>query len=473
MFGITSVGTYVPQGRLDRSAVAAVLGSSGGKGTRSVASYDEDTTSLGVEAGRLALRSGVAPSAVLFATTDPAYLDKTNATAVHAALGLDSSAAAFDAVGSVRSGIGALRSALDAAAAGRPTLAVLSDIRNGLPGGQDEVQGGDGAAAFLCGRDGVIAELAGAACSTSEFLDRWRSPGQPASRVWEERFGEAAYAPLAEAAVADACKQAGITIEAVDHLVLAGLHGRANRVIAKSLGVRKEALADDLTGVIGNTGCAHVGLLLADALDRAEPGQVVLVVSVADGVDALVFRTTEALPAARAGAVALRERIATETSTVAYPMFLTWRGMLNREPPRRPDPDRPAGPPSLRSEAWKFGFSGSRCIACGMRHLPPTRVCASCHAVDEMEPERLADLQATVRTFTVDRLAFSLNPPTVIVVVDFDGGGRFQCEMTDVDPSTLAIGDRVEMTFRRLYTADGVHNYFWKARPVRAGGGND
>ena len=24
------------------------------------------------------------------------------------------------------------------------------------------------------------------------------------------------------------------------------------------------------------------------------------------------------------------------------------------------------------------------------------------------------------------------------------------------------------MTFRRLFTADGIHNYFWKARPVRA-----
>ena len=32
-----------------------------------------------------------------------------------------------------------------------------------------------------------------------------------------------------------------------------------------------------------------------------------------------------------------------------------------------------------------------------------------------------------------------------------------------------SIGDRVEMTFRRLFTADGVHNYFWKARPLREG----
>jgi hypothetical protein len=25
----------------------------------------------------------------------------------------------------------------------------------------------------------------------------------------------------------------------------------------------------------------------------------------------------------------------------------------------------------------------------------------------------------------------------------------------------------VAMTFRKLFTADGIHDYFWKARPVR------
>ena len=30
------------------------------------------------------------------------------------------------------------------------------------------------------------------------------------------------------------------------------------------------------------------------------------------------------------------------------------------------------------------------------------------------------------------------------------------------------------MTFRRLYTADGIHNYFWKARPApQERGAND
>ena len=33
--------------------------------------------------------------------------------------------------------------------------------------------------------------------------------------------------------------------------------------------------------------------------------------------------------------------------------------------------------------------------------------------------------------------------------------------------AAVAIGSRVEMTFRRLYEASGgVQNYFWKARPV-------
>ena len=47
-------------------------------------------------------------------------------------------------------------------------------------------------------------------------------------------------------------------------------------------------------------------------------------------------------------------------------------------------------------------------------------------------------------TFTIDRLAFSMSPPVVAVVIDFDGGGRFQCEMTDCAPSDIGIGTAVE-----------------------------
>jgi uncharacterized OB-fold protein len=85
-----------------------------------------------------------------------------------------------------------------------------------------------------------------------------------------------------------------------------------------------------------------------------------------------------------------------------------------------------------------------------------------------MEPVPEADTPATIMTYTVDRLIYSESPPVIFAVLDFEGGGRFPCELTDVDESDVEVGGRVEMTFRRLFTADGIHNYFWKARPVRS-----
>jgi 3-hydroxy-3-methylglutaryl CoA synthase/uncharacterized OB-fold protein len=464
MNGLLAYGVYVPHYRLDRSAIGQALGVSAGKGTRAVASFDEDSTSMGVEAARAAMKQvpGVTPGAVYFATADPGYLDKTNANAIHAALGLPPNAAAFDMIGSVRSGAGALRAALDAR---RPTIAVLSDVRIGLPAGGDEREGGDAAVAFLCGDDTaapVIATPVASTSATAEFLDRWRVPGESASRQWEERFGEHVYLPLASAAVTEALKQAGVTGADLHHVIVAGPHGRAAKGAVRGIGAKPEAVADDLTGTLGNTGTAHAGLLLADALDRASADQLIAVVSLADGADVTIWRATGALASRRGMPVA--KRIAGGVP-VSYNTYLTWRGHIKREPPRRPDPDPPAAPPAYRGEDWKFSFVGSKCQACGARHLPPQRVCVKCHAVDRMSPERLSDVPAVIATFTVDRLAYSLSPPVVAAVIDFEGGGRYQCEMTDVDPKAVKIGDRVEMTFRKLYTANGVHNYFWKARP--------
>jgi hydroxymethylglutaryl-CoA synthase len=471
MRGIVSFGTYIPYWRLDRAAIANALGTSAGRGARAVASYDEDTTTMGVEAARAALANvpdGLAVDELLFATADPAYLDKTNATAIHAALGLDRSAGAFDMVGAVRSGVGAL---LTAIRANTPSLLVLSDLRTGLPGSTDESGGGDGAAAFVFGDSDVLATLEGMGSATAEFRDRWRVPGASHSRLWEERFGEAVYGPLADEAFAAALKSAGINAEAVDHLLITGVHARAGRAFARASGVRAEAVVDDLTSAIGNAGTAHPGLLLADVLDRAQPDDVIARAVLSDGVSVSVWRATDALPAwreRRPHGSTVADQIAAGRTDLSYPTFLTWRGQLNREPPRRPDPASPAAPPAYRREDWKFGFTASRCEQCGTRHLPPARVCVNCGAVDTMGEERLADTRATVATFTIDRLAYSLSPPVVAAVVDFDGGGRFRCELTDVDPDTVAIGNRLEMTFRKISTVDGVHNYFWKARPVPA-----
>jgi len=474
MRGILSAAGYVPYRRLSRQAVAAFLGSSGGTGTRAVAGYDEDTTTMAVEAARLALRAApaAAPDALWFATTTPAYLDKTNAATVHAALRLRSEVPALDFGGSLRSGIGALSSALGGSGT---TLVAVADLRDGLPGGQDETAGGDGAAAVVVGDDGpgtpLLAEYLGGASATDEFVDRWRAPGERRSKVWEERFGETRYLALGRDAVERALKAAGVDARDVGGLVVTGMHARAVAALAGRLPVPAGALVDDLGSSVGQTGAAHPALVLSAALEVAPPGRVLVVVHLADGADALVLRTTEAV-ARWAPPRPVAAQVAAGAD-LPYARFLAWRQMLEPEPPRRPEPTRVSTPAAWRAQDWKFGFVGSRDRSSGAVHLPPARVSMRGGAVDDMEPLPMSDARGTIATYTIDRLAYSPSPPVVFAVVDFDGGGRFPLELTDVDAEALSVGQRVEMTFRRLSSADGIHNYFWKGRPLRSTDGGD
>jgi hydroxymethylglutaryl-CoA synthase len=460
--GITAYGTYVPQFRLERSRIGEALRSGGGTGTRSVAGHDEDTMTMGVAAARRALAS-TGPDAlgsVWFASTAPPYDDKTNATAIHAAIAAPAGAGAFDVNGAVRSGVGALRAAVGQR---EPALVVLADVRTGLPGSADEGDGGDAAAALVVGTEDLLCELIGSASRSVEVLDRWREPTSAAARTWEDRFGEQALVPIAVEALDDALADSGLTVADVDHLVVAGSNDRANRSLRKRLGAKARSVVDDRARSVGNPGAAQMGLLLADALDVAAADDVVAILAVGDGADAFVLRATDALEPWRAA----RQQRPDATLEVSYPTFLIWRGQLHREPPRRPDPEVPMAPAAYRGREWKFSFLGSRCTVCGTVHLPPQRICGSCGAVDQMEPTPVADTLGTIVTVTADHLAFSEDPPIAAAVIDFDGGGRVQAELTDHGGVLPAIGDRVEMALRRAYTVNGIHNYVWKARPVR------
>ncbi len=469
MRGIISYAGYVPYRRLDRKDIAAFMGSGGGSGQRSVASFDEDTTTMGAEAARFAVRSlAVRPTidTILFATAEPAYLEKTNASAIHAVLRCDPACSAIDTGGAVRSGIGALRLALD----GRGTvLAVSSGIRVGLPTSPDEAVGGDAAAAILVGDDSdgavVVAEYLGAATATAELIDRWRTPGDLSNRQWDERVGETVYGPLGADAWKRALSAAGVDASEVATAVVVGSHERGTKRLSGGLG--GVPVAEGLAANVGNPGAAQAGLALAHALDAAEPGQVIVLAHVGDAVEVIVFRATAGLAVHRPFRT-VAQQIAVG-GQVSYAKYLAWRGVLTPQPPNRPLPDRVSASAAARSVDWKYGFVGSRDHETGAVHMPPARVSFSTGSVDAMDAAPMADAEGVVVTSTIDRLAYSPSPPIVFAVIDFDGGGRTPLEVTDVDAGTVEIGDRVEMTFRRLSTADGIHNYFWKARPVRSG----
>lgn len=469
MTGIVSYGSYVPYRRLKRAAIAQVLGVSASKGERSVASFDEDSISMAVEAVRDALRgaSADAVGALFFATTTPPYGEKLNAAIVAAAATLAPEIRAADLTSSVRAGIASLLQAADAVGGGAPqAIAAMADCRLAAPEGKAEQANGDAAVAFVLGSQNVIAEIEASASLTREFVDSWRAPGERFAHSWEERFAlTQAYSPLLTKVIQTVLERAKVSPADLAKVVIDSPNPRAIDGVVRAMKLDPAKMGDSLALTVGQAGAAHPGLMLANVLPAAKPGDRILVVSAADGADAVVLRATPAIasykPAHSVG------NLIESKGDVAYGRYLKWREILPTEPPRRPDPVRPSGPPMFRSERWKFGFVGSRCKACGTPQLPPQRVCVKCRAFDQMEPYSFADRPGRVTTFTLDRLAYSLNPPTVNVVIDFAGGGRFVCEMTDCEPEEVAIGDEIEMTFRRLFTADGIHNYFWKARPKR------
>ncbi|RLV57601.1 hydroxymethylglutaryl-CoA synthase family protein [Aeromicrobium phragmitis] len=463
--GVTGYSRYVPVWRLTHASARRAWGTAGARGTRAVAGHDEDPTSMAVEAARRCVRHSAPPEVLYFATATPVYLEKSSATTVHAALGLPSSTAALDCSGATRSGMAALRAAWSEAVAGRRALAVAADVRSGAPGSRDEWAGGDVAAAVEFGGEEILARVLATGSSSLEVLDRWRAPQARHGRSWDERASEQLYVDAAMEAIDIALGAAGLSLGDIAWIGVAGLHQRARSAVTRRLCEAGARAIDDREHELGTPGCAQPAHLVGRGLDGAEAGERLLIVSLADGADTMILEATPDLDRWRR-----RDRPESPPALeVSYERFLVWRGELQLDAARRPDPDAPAPSPAARNREWKFALTGSRCEDCGTVHLPPGRVCVRCSAVDRMTSHSVRDREGVVVTFQLDYLNASQNPPSMPVVVDFEGGGRLLCELTDADPAAVRIGDRVRMSFRRMSVSpEGVQNYFWKARPVGA-----
>lgn len=458
MVGIESYAVYVPTGRLDRAAIGKTLKAPRKRGVRPVASYDEDSTTLAVAAVRRAIgAAGDIDGSLWFATSSPAYLEKSNAATVAVAGGLPETCAAYDVGGALRGGAGALRAGL---AEGNAVVAA-ADLRYALPGSADEAEGADAAAGFVVGPQ-AVAELVASVSITRELLERWREPGEARIRTWEDRFGAEEYVPLGRQTIEEVLDRCGVGSEDLRKVVISTPHARTRTALKKAFSAGQTDLGAGSD--LGYAGAADLGVGLVAAFEAAAPGDLVLAMSVADGADAFVFRMTERHRPGRSGL----ENLDTSTVEVSYADFLTWRGLLPREPARRPDMKPPVPPASRRTGGWKFGFIASRCRECDYRNLPPRRICLRCNSRDASVPEPMIGVPAHVATLTDDWLSESVQLPAKVAAIDFEGGGRFEFELADAVDQAVNIGDPVEPTFRMAGVAGNkVRNYIWKVRPHR------
>ncbi|MFZ5643239.1 MAG: hydroxymethylglutaryl-CoA synthase family protein [Bacillota bacterium] len=471
MAGIVAYGAYIPFNRLNLKHMGEIHGAPALRGEKAVANFDEDSLTMAVAAA-LDCASGLDAGAfdsIYFATTTPPHSEKQSATTIAGTLDMRRDARTLDITGSLRSGSSAMLAGLDAAEKGEKVMVAISDSRMGAPGGMYEMLLGDGAAAFLLGNEDVVAEVLGTHSVGVDFYDNWRGLGDQFVRSWEDRFSQTqGYSRFTVEAGQAAMQKIGLSPRDFSRVVVYGLKPGDPLKVAARMGFKPEQVQDSLIDRIGNTGAASAPMSLVAALEESRPGDNILFITYGEGSDAIVFQVTGAIskiPRRRG----INGYINSKKSDINYGKYFRWKQLLSMEPQRRPPLVRPSLPDRYRNLKKILGFYGSRCTACGTPQFPPQRVCVQCQSINQMEEYRFLGRKARLATYTIDHLAPSQDPPTVLAVVDYEGGGRFVCLMTDCDANSVSVGMDLEMSFRKLFEADGINTYFWKAMPKRGG----
>jgi 3-hydroxy-3-methylglutaryl CoA synthase len=470
MAGIVSYGAYVPPTRL---AFATIAGRPP-KGEeippeRSVAWNDEDAVTMAVSAAVNCLRDldRATVDAVHFASTTYAFREKQAAALVAKALDLRRDVATADHAGSLRAGTAALRAAFDAVAAGsaRRVLVVASDCRLGAPGSGLERSFGDGAAAFLVGDAEAIATFDAAHAIADELVDVWRGDGDRFVHAWEERFVlQEGYTPNLVEAVQGFFAKTGTSAADFARIALYAPDDKSGAGVARALKLDRARVQDGLFGRLGNAGCAYAPILLAAALESAQPGERILLGAYGDGADVLAFRTTEHLEklAPRRG---VAWHLARRRPVKSYDRYLAARSLQAREY-EAPRDQGLSATIHFRERDEDVALKGQKCAKCGAVQFPIQRVCETCFAKDSFELVRLSDRIGKVVTYTFDFFFPTPDPPTIVTITEIDGA-RVHLQLVNATPQETKIGLPVELTFRRIHEAGGRPNYYWKAQPVQ------
>jgi hydroxymethylglutaryl-CoA synthase len=473
MTGITSFGAYIPFYRLAHKEIARAWGGRSGEGERAVANVDEDSITMAVEAVRdlLAGAEGREVDSLMFATTTSPYAEKQASALIATAADLRNDVRTADYTSSLRSATTAILAAADSVAAGSATNVIVTaaDTRLAPPKSANERIFGDAASAIGVGRDKVIASLIANHSTVDEMTDFWRKDDDRFVSGWEERFAiTQGYQRVVRQTVSELFERSAIGPSEVSKAIFYAPDNGTLASTAKSLGLKAEQVPDHLFSTVGNTGTAMPLLVLSSVLETANAGEKLLVVGYGSGCDALLLEVTDEIKNSRSleGRKGVTGHLASKGSLDSYERYAKFRELIDTDAARRQAPSASA-PLIWRRRDDIYRLHGYRCLSCGKIQYPRQRVCITCQTRDNFESVRLADKQATLFTFTVDFLNADPDPPSVMTVVDFDGGGRAYLMMTDRNPADVKIGQCVEMTFRRLYEAEGFTNYYWKCRPLR------
>jgi 3-hydroxy-3-methylglutaryl CoA synthase/uncharacterized OB-fold protein len=444
----------------------------GVRGEKAVAGFDEDSLTMAVAAALDCMsRSPEEADGLYLATTTAPYREKQGAAIAASAIDLKKSSRTGDFTNSLRAGSLALRSAVDAVDSGSSGHIVVaaSDCRLGAPKGKFEQLLGDGAAALTVGAGDTIADIEESYSVFNDFTDLWRMPQNDFIQSAENRFiGAAGYIPTMGDTISELMRKCSANPKDFAKVVFYATDIREHGTLSKNLGFEKDQIQEPMFAHIGNTGTAAAFLMLAAALEEAKSGDRILFAAYGDGCDAFVFRVTDHIGRIRTRP-ALKDKLA-KKELIHYGKYLQWRSLVPVEGSTLPQRAEPSPVSRWRERRSVSALYGVRCKNCGTPQFHPIgqniRVCAICQSKDNFEEYGFSNKKGKLFSYAIDQLQPTKNPPGLNGVVDFDGGGRLICELTDYELDKVRVGVPVEMTFRKMYQGRTIVNYFWKAKPI-------
>ncbi len=344
MVGIIGYGAYIPRYRIKVEEIAKVWGADAPaykKGLmleeKSVPYLDQDTITISVEASKNALkRAGIDPKeigAVYVGSESHPYAVKPTGTVVAEALGSTPEIRCADFEFACKAGTEAMHVCYGLVKSGeiKYGLAVGADTSQGAPGDALEYSASAGAAAFIFGKENIIAEVEASYSFMTDTPDFWRREYQHYPQHGGRFTGEQAYFKHIIGAARSIMKETGTKPEDFSYVIFHQPNGKFPLKVGKMLGFSREQIEPGLlVPKIGNTYSGSSPLGLTATFDIAKPGDRILIVSFGSGAgsDAFIFKVTEKIKGVQDKAPKTREMIEGRKFYLDYGTYAKFRGKI-------------------------------------------------------------------------------------------------------------------------------------------------
>jgi len=346
MAGIIGYGAYIPRNRIKVEEIAKVWGAdapSYKKGLmleeKSVPSPDQDTITMAVEASKRALkRAGIDPTeigAVYVGSESHPYAVKPSGTVLAEALNATPEVHTADFEFACKAGTEAMFVALNLVRAGavKFALAVGADTSQGAPGDALEYSAAAGAAAFIFGRDPIVAEVLDTFSFTTDMPDFWRREYQYYPQHGGRFTGEPAYFKHVTGAAEGIMAKAKMKPSDFQYVIFHQPNGKFPFRVGEMLGFEKKQIEPGwLVSKLGNTYSGSSPLGLTATLDISRPGDMILLVSYGSGAgsDAFIFRVTKRIDDVRELAPKTRFLLDTNKNYLEYGVYAKYRRKIRK-----------------------------------------------------------------------------------------------------------------------------------------------